>query len=264
MNELHGKRIGIAADRKAEAIAEIITKKGGKPVIQSIQGKKILNEQEAEDDVNYLLTNAFDWIVLTTGIGSEALEQAAIRLNCLDPFIDRLRQSKLAIRGSKTVKWLKKSDLTPTLLSPDGTMEKLVNLLHQEDLKDKEVFFQAYNKEEQQLANQLRELPIKKLYHSLPYYYVAPDEKIVEELQTQIFNKTIDAVIFTSKTQVQNLFINREKQQDLISALQHDVLAVSIGKVTTNELIKNGVKRVLEPESPKFGAMIIELADYYS
>lgn len=262
MMELEGKKIGLAADRKADEISKIISNKGGDPIIHSIQGERILLEEKAEKDVQHLINGEFDWVILTTGIGAKGLEDAARNLGVLELYINTLRGKKLAIRGSKTLNWMKQWKLEPYFSSSDGTMDKLINELKTNEIKEQRFFFQAYNKAEEKLFNQLQALPIS-LYQSMPYYYNPPEPNTLANLRTLIETKALDAVLFTSKTQVQNLFSDYEFTDKLIDAFQTDVLAVNIGSVTEAEVRRNGVDRLLTPEKPKMGAMVIALADYY-
>lgn len=263
MKELMGKNIAIAANRRSEEIAEIIRKKGGEPVVKSIQGQMLLNEKDAEQDVEYLLNHSFDWIVLTTGVGAQALENAAKRLDVLAAFIDKLSTSKLAIRGSKATKWLRTHGLEPTFLAPDATMHALTKGLQEIDIAGDSVFFQAYNKEEEKSIQQFVGTFSENLYMSRPYHYLEPDKTVLQELVDLITSRSLDAVIFTTKTQVRNLLANQESKIELVEALQADVLAVSVGKVTTQELLDSGVQHVIEPQNQKMGAMIVKLANYY-
>ncbi|WP_077622307.1 uroporphyrinogen-III synthase [Sediminibacillus massiliensis] len=263
MQELTGKQIGLAADRKSEALSEIIRKKGGTPVVRSIQGQRLLNEKKAEEDVEHLIQSQFDWVILTTGIGAEALEQAANRIGRLDAYIDSLQQTKLAVRGSKTVAWMKKWGLQPAFTSPDGTMDQLINGLKSQDIHGRQFFFQAYNKDEERLIKQLESLPIT-IYISMPYYYLPPETNTLENLRASIVHRELDAVIFTSKTQVQNLFTDSPNKQGLLDAFRNKVVAVAVGKVTGEELLNAGIQRVVEPDKPKMGAMIIALANHFS
>ncbi|WP_112181978.1 MULTISPECIES: uroporphyrinogen-III synthase [Paraliobacillus] len=262
MMELEGKKIGVTADRKADEISTIIRKKGGTPVIRSIQGERILLEEKAEQDVEHLIAGDYDWVILTTGIGAKGLENAAKNLGVLELYIETLRGKKLAIRGSKTLNWMKQWDLKPYFSSPDGTMDKLIEELKTNQIDGQKFFFQAYNKDEEELLNQLRALPIF-LYQSMPYYYNPPEAETLENLRTLIETRELDAVLFTSKTQVENLFSDYESIDRLIEAFESDVLAVNIGIVTEMQVRDFGVNRLLTPEKPKMGAMVISLANYY-
>ncbi|WP_186578728.1 uroporphyrinogen-III synthase [Aquibacillus kalidii] len=263
MSELKGKRIAIAADRRSDAIGEIIHKKGGTYVVQSIQGEMILNEKEAENDViQFIEDDSIEWVILTTGIGAKALEEAAARIGRVEEYIEKLRNVHLAIRGSKTINWMKTWELEPTLTAPDGTMETLIKGFAEFETKNGCFFLQEYNKEEEVFIKQLKELS-SSLYRSQPYHYHYPNEDILTEARQLVANHEIDAIVFTSKTQVKNLFLSKNERKPLVNAFQQAVLAVAIGKVTAQELESYGVTRILQPDKPKMGAMVISIANYF-
>ncbi|GAB3064608.1 uroporphyrinogen-III synthase [Virgibacillus ainsalahensis] len=261
MTGLEGKRIGVAATRSADVITKLIENNDGISNVFSIQGEQILNKKTSEEDVFNLLSNSFDLILLTTGIGAQTLEEAAHHTDCFPSFIHRLKDTNLAVRGSKTMNWLKKHSLQATFVSKDGTMSDLLDSLAV--LKpSKQVFLQAYNQDDVTLKNKLENLG-HKVYLSKPYQYKAPKPEILEELKQNIINKSLDAVIFTSKTQVQNLFGQYSETKEMADAFNDNILAVAVGKVTASELEQNGVSNVFHPANPKMGAMVIELVQYY-
>ncbi|GGE29415.1 hypothetical protein GCM10011391_04960 [Pullulanibacillus camelliae] len=263
MKALEGRHIGCAADRKAAEISQLIQKHGGIPVIKPIQGTRWLDEKSAENDVAHFLAHDYDWMLLTTGIGAEALEKAAERLGRLDEYIHKLSDIHLAIRGSKTLKWLKKWQLIPEKVSPDGTMLSLIHELEGAQQRPS-LFYQSYDQEEAALIERLKTLHIA-FYHSAPYHYLPPDQTILEELRFCVTSQAVDAVLFTSKTQVENLFHKTSESQHklLVKGFNQNVLAVAVGSVTARALADQGITNVLEPKRPKMGAMVIALTEYY-
>ncbi|MFC2947365.1 uroporphyrinogen-III synthase [Virgibacillus sediminis] len=263
MKKLEGKQVGVAAARSADAISSLIINNGGSPKVFSIQGEQLLNEEISRSNISELLSRPFDYVLLTTGIGAKTLEQAAEQLGLVPDFIDKLGHTKLAIRGSKTLKWLKQHSLTTSIEAEDGTMENLLNKLSEESNGGKQVFLQAYNEDDASLKGKLEELGYT-VYLSKPYQYRNPDRETLNSLQKQITNRTLDAVIFTSKTQVQNLFLEGSTaQKELMEAFNEDVLAVAVGKVTAKRLESYGVSNVFQPTDPKMGRMVVELANFY-
>jgi len=261
MKGLEGKKIGIAADRKADMIVRLIQKNGGEPTAFPIQGKQVLNEKTAEKNVSKLLAESFHLILLTTGIGAETLEKAAQRLNRFPDFIDKLENSTLVVRGSKTQKWLKKHSLSASYASEDGTMENVLYSLAEVKRSDgKHVFLQTYNQDDVLIKGKLESRGYT-VYLSKPYLYKNPDFIILNNLRQHIMDQFLDAVIFTSKTQVKNLFDKEPKR--LVNAFNDNVKAVAVGKVTAYELEKNGVSHVVHPTNQKMGAMVIELRNYF-
>ncbi|WP_087971475.1 uroporphyrinogen-III synthase [Oceanobacillus rekensis] len=261
MKGLNGKVIGVAANRKADAISTLIQKSDGIPKLFPIQGEQQLNESICEEDVREFLANPFDMIVFTTGIGAETLENTAHHLNQHANFIKKLDHSTLAIRGSKTLKWMKKNSLSAKFIAEDGTMDNLLAAMSTEQPHtDKRLFLQAYNQDDVDLKYSFEDLGYH-VYLSKPYQFMPPDNKTLKALKQNILDQTLDAVIFTSKTQVQNLF--QHYTEEVIHAFNDKVLAVAIGKVTAAELEKKGIVNIFQSEKQKMGAMIVELNEHY-
>jgi len=264
MKKLEGKNIGIAALRRADEIAALVQKNSGTAFVYSIQGEQVFDGATSEQDVLELLTGDFDTVLLTTGIGAEAIEKTARKMKRFPALIQKLRESDLIIRGSKTVNWLKKHSLQAEIISEDGTMDQLLKTLANEDLPvGKRLFLQGYNRNNVSVRNRLEQIGYE-VYLSKPYYYRKPDDQVVNDLGKEIINQSVDAVIFTTKTQVQNLFNNGRNIEQIIDSFQTKVLAVAIGKVTANELNQFGVTTVFQPTKPKMGRMVVELGDYFS
>ncbi len=264
MNGLTNKTIAIAADRRAEAIATLVKKHGGSPEIFSIQGQRIYNQSICRENIGVLINQFFDWVILTTGIGVRTLEQAAVEMNQEKNFLDTLRQRKLAIRGSKTRNWLKSRRLAAECVSPDGTMKQLfAQLAADAHPAGKKVYLQVYDEDEAELTRSFEKLGYV-VYLSKPYHYQKPDPPVLQKLTASIIGGAVDAVIFTSKTQVRNLFHQIDQQEDLVRAFNQRVLAVAIGKVTGGEIADQGVHIVVRPDYPKMGAMIVTLSRYYA
>ncbi|MFQ3545152.1 uroporphyrinogen-III synthase [Halobacillus rhizosphaerae] len=261
MQKLKGRRIGIAASRQGEAITKLIEKQGGTGSLFSIQGKQLLNEADSRNNVQDFIQLPFDWAVLTTGIGAKTLENSAESIQEKEGFLNKLSQVSIAVRGSKTLRWMKEHSLEPLLTSEDGTMENLFQGFKQEH-KGSRVFLQAYNQDDAALQETLEKLGYT-VYLSKPYQYEKPEDEILDSLIQHIYDRALDAVVFTSKTQVQNLFRSLSDPSELVRAFQEHVLPVAVGKVTAKELEKNGLTRVIQPEQPKMGAMVMTLADYY-
>ncbi|ARI77391.1 uroporphyrinogen-III synthase [Halobacillus mangrovi] len=260
MKGLTDKRIGVAADRKSEAISKLIENMGGSGVVYPSQGKQVLNEDTSSQNVKDYLTHTFDWVILTTGIGARTLTQSATDANLSKQFLEKLSQNSLAIRGSKTMDWLKENNLKPSLVSEDGTMDHLFSLLPSPSKEGASVFLQAYHQDDALLKNKL-EAAGYTVYLSQPYAFEPPSEYTMNSLKEEIVKQSLDAVVFTSKTQVKNIFETRT--QELTEAFNDQVLAVAVGKVTAKELEDQGIKQVLQPSRPKMGAMVVAMDRYY-
>ncbi|WLR46986.1 uroporphyrinogen-III synthase [Halobacillus litoralis] len=263
MSGLKGKKIGIAADRRSDAIERLITNMGGKPYVFPLQGKQLLDEKASRRHVGDYIRQSFNRVILTTGIGARTLGDAAIKVGEDDRFLQKLEKDFLAIRGSKTKDWLKAHDLFPDVLSADGTMENLLSQIPDvNQTEQKSIFLQTYNEDEEYLISKLEKKGYS-VYKANPYKFLPPDPAIVEDLTHHITNAQLDAVVFTSKTQVKNLFIQTDRFQHVLKAFNHHVQAVAVGKVTAQALHDHGVTSVVQPDRSKMGAMIVELDKYF-
>ncbi|WP_226578647.1 uroporphyrinogen-III synthase [Halobacillus litoralis] len=261
MAGLENKRIGIAADRRSDAISNLVKNMGGHPYNFPIQGRQVLNESLCAQNVTDYLKETFEWVILTTGIGARTLDHAAKEKEVRDSFIHKLAAEKLAVRGSKTIDWLKENDLKPVLTAEDGTMSNLFTHMKTACTEGhSRVFLQAYNQDDELLKVTLEKLGYS-VYLSKPYAFHPPESEYVDGLKKSILLSEVDAVVFTSKTQVINLF--KEEKEKITEAFNRDVLAVAVGKVTAKELENQGIVTVLQPEKPKMGAMIVTLDRYY-
>ncbi|MFG6117551.1 uroporphyrinogen-III synthase [Halobacillus sp. MO56] len=261
MSSLEGKRIGIAAERKAEVISKMIRNKGGIPVVYPLQGMQHLNEDTSRKNIYDFLEKKFDWMVLTTGIGAAILGDAAKKAGVHKEFLNKLHQTKLAVRGKKTMQWLKENALQAERVSSDGTMENLLSAFHTDSNRG-DVFLQAYNQDDARLKDALEHLG-NSVYLSQPYYYEQPLKEVVRSLKCDIADLYLDTVVFTSKTQVRNLFNDDSGREILVKAFNHKVLPAAIGKVTAGELSAQGITDVLQPVDSKMGAMVVAIEHHY-
>ncbi|GAA0443446.1 hypothetical protein GCM10008983_20840 [Lentibacillus halophilus] len=159
------------------------------------------------------------------------------------------------------MKWFKKHDLSAAFVSEDGTIDNLLKSVEDSNAFGNHVFLQAYNQDDALLEQRLQELGYT-VYLSKPYQYREPDKNTFTNLIQEIINQSLDAVIFTSKTQVQNLFHNTSDAKALTESFDNHVLAVAVGKVTASELTNNGVSNVWYPREPKMEAMVVKLRNY--
>ena len=262
---LLGKRIVIAASRKLEEMSALIEKQGGIPVVRSLQGTVFFDEKKVEPDLQKLIEEGADWVILTTGLGTDSLLNLAENLGIKEQVVNVFHQAKVATRGYKTLAVLKKLDVTPIAVDHDGTVNGLIHSLENYDFSGQKVMVQLHGESAPALIKFLEESGAKVL-EILPYVHIPPVSETVELLCKELFIAEIDAVCFTTAIQVRSLFnFAKEKEcvTELLTAFNNHTLAVAVGKVTAEALREAGVERLLTPELERMGAMVIELARYY-
>lgn len=262
---LEGKRIVLAASRKTDEMSILIEKQGGLPAVRSLQGTVFLAAEEVEPDLRRFVEEGADWVLLTTGIGTETLLDLAKKAGMEERFLQTLRQANVASRGYKTFAALKKMGIKPVAVDEDGTTKGLVRALDGYDFSGKRVMVQLHGENAPSLLTFLEDQGASVL-PLLPYQHIAPEREAVETLWEELLNEEVDAVCFTTAIQVRSLFnFARERNvvTELLQAFKGRAVATAVGKVTAEALEEEGVERLVVPERERMGAMIIELGKYY-
>ncbi|MGE7765074.1 uroporphyrinogen-III synthase [Peribacillus sp. NPDC096540] len=265
MSKLNGRTIALLGARKTEEISKIVHNLGGVPLVRPAQGTVFLDDSHLEEDVTRLIAGEFDWIILTTGVGTELLYKTAVKMEVGARFIEALQSMKIAARGYKTANMLKKLDLKPLIRDDDGSTAGLVRNLEGHLLGDVKVALQLHGDPAPLLMNWLDE---QKVEHKeiLPYEHIPPETETMQLLIEEILGGKIDSVVFTSAPQPRNLmkFAREQGVEDkIIEWFKADVIALAVGKVTAQVAIDEGIKRVIYPEDQRMGSALIELVKYY-
>ncbi|MDQ0219188.1 uroporphyrinogen-III synthase [Peribacillus cavernae] len=265
MKKLAGKRIALVGQRKSEELSKLVENLGGIPFLRPAQGTVFLDESNIESDIKSIIEDGFNWMIFTTGIGTDALYNIAEKMGKAKEFIEALGKANIAARGYKTVNVLKKLGITPLVRDDDGSTAGLLRELAAYDLKGCRAALQLHGDPAPKLIGWLVEqgCTYKEI---LPYKHVPPQPEMMEQLITELLNGDIDAVNFTSTPQARFLMsYAREKgvEQDILKVFSNNVIAVAVGKVTAQALKEEGIERVVIPENERMGSAIVALADYY-
>lgn len=262
---MKGKRVVITGSRKLEEFSTLVEKQGGVPVVRSMQGTVYLAEDAVGEDLRRLVLDGTDWLIFVTGVGTETLFNQAEKLGIYAEFLHVVEQSKVAARGYKTIAALKGKGIKPFVVDDDGTNRGLIRALQNVDFAGQRVVVQLHGEPAPGLIRFL-EGKGAIVTQLLPYKHIAPEDHMVDTLCRELIEGTVDAVCFTTGLQVHNLFDYAKQHgydKQIKNAFDDKVLAVSIGKLTAESLIEEGVERILIPESERTGAMIFALRDYF-
>ncbi|MHA6481426.1 uroporphyrinogen-III synthase [Paenibacillus sp. strain BS8-2] len=262
---LEGIRIAITGPRKAEEIGRMIAKFGGDTLVRPAQGTVFLDDTMIEQQLRDLIEQPADWLLLTTGVGTEALLQTAERLGLSEPFVEALGQMNVGARGYKTVNVLRKLGVTPLIRDNDGTTAGMLEEMRDIDLRGKRVVLQLYGDPAPKITAKLLERGAI-CEELLPYRHVPPIGDSVEQLIDEALQGAVHAIAFTSTVQVRcvlHIADTLGKRQALLDAFGDSVLAVAVGKVTAEALSEEGVERVLYPEEERMGSMVVAISKYY-
>lgn len=262
--QLKGITVALAGPRKAEEMAMMVQKMGGTAVHRPAQGTVFLDDEELRIGLASWIENPPDWAILTTGMGLDALFQKAEDVGTAERFLEVLSLSKIAARGYKTVNALKKRGLVPDVRDDDGSTSGIIRGLQPFDMQGKEVVLQLHGDPSPKLVSWL-DASGANTRQILPYKHTPPRPGELESLLADIVEGKVDAVAFTSAPQFRFLadFARSQgKLAEMLQAFENTVLAVSVGRITSEALKEEGIQRIVMPEHERMGSMFVELGRY--
>lgn len=261
---LKGKHVAVTGARKGAEISKLIENRGGIPYIRPTQGTVILDDQQVAPDIERLLAEGVDWLILTTGIGSQTLYEMAERLGRKEQLLELMSRVKIAARGYKTRNFLKSIGLVPAVSDDDGSVRGLIRQFAGISLKGKKVAVQLYGEPSPSLERWLTEEGAD-YYQILPYRNDPPPEEELRNFLDEILSGKFDVIACTSALQVHHLFAAAEQfglLQELRSRLNGPTLAAAVGIVTAEAMEERGVSRIVQPANQRMGGMIVEIDRY--
>ena len=240
-----GKKIAITRpiERSQEAV-KIIEDYGGEVLVAPTLELVITNTQPLKDLCQK--ASELDWLIFTSPTAILSLFKHCKNLK------DRLNENcKIAVIGPRTAKYLAEYGLETDIVPADYTAEGLLELFENIDIKDKTIglprTLAARDLLPLGLENRGAKVLLVEAYKSdLPH-----DRGQVNKLVSNIINREVDAVTFTSTLTASNLFkmVEGEDKEKLLEPLRSgEVLVAAIGPVTAKALEKYNIPTITPDE----------------
>jgi uroporphyrinogen-III synthase len=284
---LSGVTVAITSSRRASELASLVRKFGGIPYIAPTIGIKNNNALNSEciKFIETIRNERMQFFVFMTGVGVFNLFQNIQKLDHLDTVIEKLRDTVVIARSNKPAMELKKFGIRTNLVPDINTIEGILNLLGNFDIKNKNIgilwhgdYSHSFREKLESLGSKVFEFSSYSYATSLGktnaamlkemgYDYVPPSEEKIGRLIEDIMEGTIDTITFTSPPAVKEFF-EFAKRNNQIHALKerlnHNLLVVSIGPSTSKMLATFHVLVDVMPTTYRMGPMVKELADFIS
>lgn len=264
-NSLAGRRIGITADRRSEAQADLLEKLGAEvihgPTLRTVD---LSHDQALRRATEDLIAEPPGYLVATTGMGMTMWLEAAQSWGLGEPLGEALRTSTVVARGAKATSALRRQGFDVAWSAPHETMEEVVEHLTTLDVGSARVALQLFDPGDHPstaaLAAACRELIEVPVYRWLLPADPLPAQRLIEA----ICAGGVDAVTFTSQPAVHHLFRIAEGIgliDRLREALNQGTLPVCVGPVCADAAVAEGVTTSVWPDPPRLAPMIRLVAD---
>lgn len=256
---LRGRRIALPESRELDLFADMLTKRGS-----DVLRCPLVSIHDAPDSapvlawMQELIAQPFDQLIFLTGEGLRRMVALAERQDgsLRDEFVTALAPIPKLTRGPKPGAALRKIGLKADRVAVSPTTEGVIETLKAENLAGQRIGVQLYGTDPNLKLVAFLQQAGALVSTVSPYIYADDVEDArVDQLIDALLAAEVDAVAFTSATQVRRLFqIARRREQgdaQLLAALRRLKVA-AVGPVVRDELLAYGVQVDLMPESSFF------------
>jgi uroporphyrinogen-III synthase len=260
---MKSKVVAILETRAGEHLAELIARRGATalhaPALEEIpdvdpkQVQALLADWQAEP---------FKMVIFQTGVGTRALFQCTDSLGSTLEILRLLELAVVVVRGPKPTGELNSRRVRIDIKAASPfTTETVLEGVASVPLAGSRVLVQRYGESNSRLCAALESRGAKVLEIATYRWALPKDTKPLKELIQALAARRVDAVVFTSAVQVQNLntvaaAMNREGE---LAELLRGLVVASIGPVCSRALAKHGIKPTFEADPPKLGPLVAGL-----
>jgi uroporphyrinogen-III synthase len=261
---MHGKRIAILESRFGDHLAGLLRRHGAQ-VLQApaLAEQPDVDETQIAELIDSLTAKPAYLYLFQTGVGTRAIFDTTDRLGKTKVLIGLLAQAKVGARGPKPSAVLRGRGVRIDCAAGDPfTTTELLAAIDVLDIRGKRVVVQRYGETNTGLAEALAHRGASVSEISTYRWALPADTGPIERLVEALCTSNVDAVVFTSASQVRNLFrvAAWRNADETLPLLLNKTLVASIGPVCSKALRESGVAVGLEARPPKLGPLVEALS----
>jgi uroporphyrinogen-III synthase len=245
---LHGRTIALPEARELDRLGELLEAEGAATLrCPLVAIHDAPDQRPVEAWLRALAAGEMDDLVFLTGEGLRRLLAAAERLDLHAEVVAAIARARKITRGPKPARALHEIGLGPDLPAAVPTSAGVMAALGELDLGGRRVGLQLYGEEPNRPLVEFLERAVA------PYVYAsASDDAAVAALVEAIVAARVDAIAFTSASQVDRLWLvakgMRAGGDDRLRAGLGSVKVAAIGPIVVEALEARGVRADIVPE----------------
>ncbi len=262
---MKGKRIGVLESRFGEHLASLLEKQGAVAIrAPALAEEPDLDPEAIRRVIAQCAAHPVRLAIFQTGVGTRALFEAADKLGLAEELRSMLADSVVAVRGPKPTAILRGRNVRIDLAADEPyTTTEVLAAIRGVEVSGERVLVQRYGEANLGLDAALEARGATVL--EIPTYRWALPQDIgpIQHFLDVLERREIDAAVFTSASQLRNLFAVAERRSgaDQLRRDLNAVLIASIGPVCSDALVAAGVKVSLEASPPKLGPLVALLGE---
>ncbi|MGV9255494.1 uroporphyrinogen-III synthase [Streptomyces sp. NPDC003697] len=256
---LAGFTVGVTAARRADELGALLQRRGAAVVhAPALRIVPLADDGELLAATKTIIGTETDVVVATTAIGFRGWVEAAEGWGLGGALLDRLHGVELLARGPKVKGAIRAAGLTEEWSPSSESMAEVLDRLLQEGVDGRRIAVQLHGEPLPGFVEALREAGAEVV--PVPVYRWMPPEDTgpLDRLLDAAVSGGLDALTFTSAPAAASLLSRAGERgllPELLSALDHDVLAACVGPVTALPLQARGVDTV-QPDRFRLGPLV--------
>lgn len=260
---MKGKTIALLESRMATQLAELVAKRGGVPLsAPALSEQPDLDPGAIRSVIESWSARPAKLAIFQTGVGTRALFAATDALGMTQYFLGLLAETCVVARGPKPTAALRSRGVRIDRNAAEPyTTQQVVQAIEDIDVRNECVVVQRYGETNLLLDEALGKRGAKVIEVPTYRWALPADTGPLLRLIEALGRGEVDAAVFTSASQVQNLFTvalscgHSERVRDCLN----DTLVVSIGPVCSAALRERGISVRIEADPPKLGPLLAAL-----
>jgi len=263
---LGGRTVALMQTRHAAELAALVERHGGVPLSAPCLREADLEEVAPRDAALREATSTpLHLAVFQTGVGTDRMLAAAAAAGLAGALLGRLEAAVVLARGPKPLGVLLRNGIRVDRRTPEPHTTAEVVALVDADLCGRRVLLQHYGSRNVELAALLRARGGDVVEISTYQWRLPLDLEPVRRFLRLLEARTIDLTVFTSASQVDNLFQVAELEgvDDRLSGwLAERTEVAAVGPVCAAALRARAVPVRIEPGRPKMVPLVRSLCDH--
>lgn len=264
-----GLRVLSLEARRAKEVAKLIKTYGGEAfVVPAMREMPLESNRQTLAFAEALIRGEFDLVIFFTGLGVRVLLEIVETTLDRETFLEALRRVPVAARGPKPQGALRDLKVPVVVSAPEpSTWREMLASLdahYGDELAGMRVAVQEYGASNPEFLSELTERCGEVTKVPVYQWGLPEDVRPLRECVLGIARGSVDVVLFMTAVQVIHLFQVAEQMNcvdDLRAGLK-EIVVVSIGPTTSEELTHYRVAPDFEPSRPKMAYLVNEAAQY--
>ena len=260
---MQAKVVAILETRTGPQLGDLIARRGGLPMLApALEEVPDADPQAMASLLAQWRTKPYDVAIFQTGVGTRALFKACDAAGLTDELLQRLSCARVVVRGPKPVGELHARGVRIDVrASTPFTTEMVLAALSQTPMNGARVLVQRYGAANQALRDGLEKRGAAVEEIATYRWELPADTGPLIEMLDALSRSRIDAVVFTSAVQIDNLYrvARMAGREGSLAAQLNRLVVASIGPVCSRALREHGVTPSFEADPPKLEPLMAAL-----